>query len=99
MLFSDIQGVSYEIQGIAATFLSYGSISVEKISTGSVFELDHAPHPRKVEKMILKHMEGYMHSKNLKDARHVQDILSQMVANEMQLQDFDDDDDDDYDDE
>ncbi|MDA1208820.1 MAG: PH domain-containing protein [bacterium] len=93
VLFSDIQGVSYEINGIAATMLGFGCISVEKVSTGNVIELDYVPEPRKVEKVILKNMEGYMHNKNLKDSRHVQEILSQMVANEIQLQELSEEDD------
>lgn len=100
ILYSDIQGVSYEIQGVLNTLLRYGTIGVEKISTGSVISLDNVPNPRKVEGLILKNMEGYLHTKNLKDSTHVQEILAGIVAREMQLQDFDEeeeeDDEDDY---
>jgi hypothetical protein len=99
ILYSDIQGVSYEIQGVLNTLLRYGTIGVEKISTGSVISLDNVPNPRKVEGLILKNMEGYLHTKNLKDSTHVQEILAGIVAREMQLQDFDEEEDDDDDDE
>lgn len=92
VLYSDIQGVSYEIQGITNTLLRYGTISVEKISTGSVISLDNVPYPRKVEGVILKKMEAYLHAKNLKDATHVQEILSGIIAREVQLEYFADDD-------
>lgn len=90
VLYSDIQGVSYEIQGVAGTFLRYGTIGVEKVSTGSVISMEKVPHPRKVEGLILRNMEAYLHTKNLKDATHVQDILAGIVAREIQLQEFED---------
>ena len=85
VLYSDIQGVSYEINGVLGTMLRYGTINVEKISTGSVFSLTHVSRPRSVEAMILKNMEAYLHSKNLKDAKHVQELLAGFVAGQMQM--------------
>jgi hypothetical protein len=90
ILYSDIQGVSYEIQGVLATLLRFGTVSVEKISTGSTISLDHVPRPRAVEARILRQMEEYLHSKNLKDAKHVQELLSAVLAREAQLQEFED---------
>ncbi|PIQ76583.1 hypothetical protein COU78_02650 [Candidatus Peregrinibacteria bacterium CG10_big_fil_rev_8_21_14_0_10_49_24] len=98
VLYSDIQGVSYEIQGVSNTLLRYGTIGVEKISTGSVISMDNVPNPRRVEGMILKNMEAYLHTKNLKDSTHVQEILAGIVARELQLQELegDEEEDDDY---
>lgn len=92
VLYSDIQGVSYEFQGVLSTVLRYGSISVEKISTGSVISMDYVSNPKQVEGIILRNMEGYLHDKNLKDSRHVQELLSSMVAREMQMEEFDEED-------
>lgn len=92
VLYSDIQGVSYEIQGVAATLLRFGQISVEKISTGSAISMEYVSNPRRVEGIILKNMEAYLHTKNLKDAKHVQGILSEIVAREMQMAELNDDD-------
>lgn len=99
VLYSDIQGVSYEIQGIAGTILRFGTISVEKISTGSLFSLEYVKHPRAVEIVIMKNMEAYLHGKNMSDASHVQELLSQIVAREVSLEQFEDDEEEDYDDE
>ncbi|PIR48769.1 hypothetical protein COU80_03675 [Candidatus Peregrinibacteria bacterium CG10_big_fil_rev_8_21_14_0_10_55_24] len=88
VLYSDIQGVSYEIQGVLSTLLRYGVVSVEKISTGSTISLDHVARPRRVESLILQSMEEYLHSKNLKDSKHVQELLSELVAREVQLGTF-----------
>ncbi len=88
VLYSDIQGVSYEIQGVVGTVMRYGTISIEKISTGESMDLSHVGNPRSVEKLILKQMEKYLHDKSLVDAKHVQEILSQLVAEQVQLRDL-----------
>ena len=89
VLFSDLQGVSYEINGIWETMLRYGTISVEKISTGSEIAMEYVARPREVEALILKSMEDYVHTKNLKDATAVQDILTTVIAREMQMKELD----------
>lgn len=88
VLYSDLQGVSYEINGIGETMLRYGTISVEKISTGAEISMEYVPHPRDVEALILKCMEDYVYKKNLKDATAVQDILANVIAREMQLKEL-----------
>ncbi len=93
VLYSDIQGVSYEIQGIIPTVLKYGTVSVEKISTGSTVDLEFVSNPRRVESLILGNMELYLHGKNLKDAKHVQELLGAIVAREVQLEDYEEEDD------
>lgn len=85
ILYSDVQGVSYEIKGIASTLLRYGDIAVEKVSTGGKVWLEDIPHPRVVEMQVLNNMEHYMHTKNLKDAKRVQEILATVVAREVHL--------------
>ena len=87
VLYSDIKGVSYEINGVLGTMLRFGTVSVEKISTGSVIALSSVGKPRSVEALILSNMEGYLHSKNLKNARHVQELLAGYVATQVQMTD------------
>ena len=36
-------------------------------------------------------MELYLHGKNLKDAKHVQELLGQMISREIQLEEYDHD--------
>lgn len=86
ILYSDIEEVSYEVQGVLATFFRYGTVSVERIATGAVVSLDYVPHPREVTGTILRSMEEYLRTKNLKDAKNVQEILSTIVAEQLQLQ-------------
>lgn len=98
VLYSDIQGVSYEIQGIWGTLLRFGTVSVEKISTGTAISLEYVPRPKRVESLILRSMETYVHQKNLTNSKHVQDILAEMVAARIHAQQLgvnDDDTDDD----
>ena len=85
VLYSDLQGVSYEVKGILGTFLRYGTVSVEKISTGSEVALPFVQSPKIIELIILEQMEKYLHTKNLKDSKHVQEILSAIVAEQVQL--------------
>lgn len=85
ILFSDIQGVSYEIKGISGTLFNFGTVTVEKISTGGAVSLENVSRPRTVAAAILQHMEAYLHSKNLKDAKHVQELLSTVLSREAHL--------------
>ena len=84
ILYSDIQGVSTETHGITGTLLGYGTVSIEKISTGAAISISHVPKPRSVESLILHQMETYLHSKNLKNAKHVEELLSTFVAGHVQ---------------
>ena len=85
ILYSDIQGVSYEVKGILGTLFCVGTVSVEKISTGAAVALESVQNPRSVESTILACMESYLQTKNLKDGKHVQELLSQLLARQMQL--------------
>jgi len=85
VLYSDIQGVSYEIHGVLGTLLQFGTISIEKISSGSLISLPQVPMPKQVEALILSKMEVYMHSKNMKNAKHVEQLLSTFIAEQLNL--------------
>ncbi|MSR67727.1 hypothetical protein EXS65_02800 [Candidatus Peribacteria bacterium] len=84
VLFSDLQGVSYEINGVVGTLLGYGHMDIEKISTGTTMGMNYVKSPRMVESVILQNMEKYLHTKNLKDASTVQEILAEFVAGSLQ---------------
>lgn len=92
VLYSDVQGVSYEVSGILATVFNYGEMTLEKISTGTTLTMPYVKRPKRVTGLILKCMETYVHSKNLKDATTVQKILAEFVAGAMQKNDMDEDD-------
>lgn len=85
ILYSDIQGVSYETKGISGTFFKYGTISVEKVSTGALVSMENVSRPREIAAAILRNMELYLHGKNLKDAKHIQELLSSVVSRELSL--------------
>jgi hypothetical protein len=85
ILYSDLQGVSYEIEGVWGTLLRYGTISVEKISTGTAVSLESVSQPKKIEILILQCMEQYLHKKNLKDSKQVQEMLATLIAERIQL--------------
>ena len=84
VLYSDVNGVSCEIVGIFGTLLRYGTLTIEKISTGVAVSLECVPRPKRIEMLLMKNMENYLHSKNLKDSKRVQEILAEYVAREVQ---------------
>ncbi|MEQ1849110.1 MAG: hypothetical protein ABL890_00800 [Candidatus Peribacteraceae bacterium] len=88
VLYSDVQGVSYEVSGIMATVWNYGSMTLEKISTGTSLTMPYVKRPKRITAIILKCMETYVHSKNLKDATTVQKILAEFVAGTLQKKDL-----------
>ncbi len=88
VLYSDLQGVSYEIHGVFGTLMNFGTISVEKISTGSAISMEYVKNPRSVEGLVLRNMETYLHKKNLKDSKQVQEMLSTLIAERIQMRDF-----------
>ncbi len=85
VLYSDLQGISYEIKGVWGTLLRFGTLSVEKISTGTAVSLDYVSNPKGVELLVLKKMEAYLHTKNMKDAKQVQELLATLVAEHINL--------------
>ncbi len=68
---------------------------MEKISSGAAISLEYVYNPRRVESLILKAMEHYLHTKNLKDSSQVQDLLAALVAQQMQLKELEGNEDDD----
>lgn len=84
-LYSDLQGVSYEINGVLGTILRYGVISIEKISTGTAISLEYVHNPKRIESLVVKSQEVYLHSRNMKDASQIKELLAALVAEQIQL--------------
>jgi hypothetical protein len=88
ILYSDIQGVSYEIKGVVGTLLQVGVIAVEKISTGDSVSLEWVKRPKKVESLLLANQEKYLHKKNLRDGKEVQKMLASLLADQMNMKEL-----------
>src|SRR3989338_7355384 len=88
--YSSIEGVSYEIQGILGTMLNFGTITIERIGSGSVVEIEKVKYPRDVESAILACQSECLRTKNLKDSAQVKDIIAEIVAERMQMNDMED---------
>ncbi len=84
ILFSDVEGVGYEIQGVLGTIFNVGTLSIERISTGSAVSISNVKKPKRAEGIIMKNMENYVLAKNLKDAKTVQNILTEFVTSSIQ---------------
>ena len=85
--YSSIEGVSYEIKGVLGTLLRYGTVSIEKISSGSTVSIEHVKNPRDIESIILACQEACIRAKNMKDSSTVKDIIAEIVAERMYLKD------------
>jgi len=83
--YSSIEGVSYEIQGILGTMLNFGTITIERIGSGSVVEIEKVKFPRDVDSAILACQAECLRTKNLKDSAQVKDIIAEIVAERMQM--------------
>lgn len=88
ILYSDIQGVSYEIKGVVGTLLQVGVISVEKISTGDSVSLESVKRPKKIESLLLANQEKYLHKKNLRDGKEVSKMLASLLANQVNMKEL-----------
>lgn len=89
VLYSDVEGVAYEVNGIMGTMFNYGTMKLEKISTGGAITMENVHRPKRAAAIIMDAMEKYMHAKNLKDAKTVQHILSEFVAGTLQKKSID----------
>ena len=86
VLYSDVEGVGYEVKGISGTIFNYGEMKLEKVSTGGTICMQFVHKPKDVQAAILAAKEKYEHTKNLKDATTVQNILAEFVAGTLQKQ-------------
>lgn len=84
--YSSIEGVSYEVKGFLGTLFRFGTVTIEKVGTGTLVSIEHVGNPRAVESAILLCQEQCLRTKNLKDSKAVQEILSQIVAERSHLE-------------
>jgi hypothetical protein len=83
--YTSIEGVSYEIKGIPGTLFRFGTVTIEKIGSGSTVSIDNVKNPRDVESTILACQEECIRSKNLKDSSAVQEMIAEIVAERMYI--------------
>ena len=83
--YSAMEGVSYEIKGVLGTVLKYGTVTIEKVGTGSLVSMNHVKNPRDIESTILLCQEACLRTKNMKDSSAVQDLIAEIVAERMHL--------------
>lgn len=86
--FTSIEGVSYEIQGVLGTILRYGTVTVERIGSGTTVSIDHVKKPKDVESSILACQEACIRTKNMKDSSAVKDIIAEIVAERMHIKEY-----------
>lgn len=73
-----IQGIGYEVKGLARTMFNYGIITLEKFAgTASVF--DGAANPRRKAEMLTRAQESFVKNKSFRDHNALQGILTDLL--------------------
>lgn len=73
-----IQGIGYEVKGLARTIFNYGTVALEKF-TGNASVFDGAVNPRRKAEMLTKAQEDFVTNKSFRDHRALQGILTDML--------------------
>lgn len=73
-----IQGIGYEVKGVAETMFNYGTIVLEKFAGGgSTFS--GAVNPKKKAEMLTKAQEKFVTNKSFRDHKALQGILTDLL--------------------
>ncbi len=80
--FEDVEGVSYVIDGFWPTVLGYGEVTLKSVS-GNILRLARASNPKKIELSIMRHHQGFLKNKEMKDSDGLRQLLSQMVLTQL----------------
>lgn len=75
-----MDGVSYTIQGFLPTLMNYGDIVIDKLGGGMQINLQDAPNPKKVERMIMKYQEKFVRDKSFSDHEALKGMLAEMIT-------------------
>lgn len=84
--YSSIEGVRYEIKGLSGTLLRFGTVTIERIGSGTTISINSVKNPRDVESAILACQDACIRAKNLKDSSAVKDIIAEIVSERMYMQ-------------
>jgi hypothetical protein len=76
--YEDIKEVSYITDGVLATSLDYGDMSILSISGGKT-TLKNIPKPQEIEQLIRKYKMDYQEFQRFTDSSQLEKILSGMV--------------------
>lgn len=79
-----IEGVSYTIKGFLQTVFNYGTITIDKLGTSTSVVLEEAASPKKLERLIMRYQERYVHDKSIRDHQVLKGMLSDMISYHVQ---------------
>lgn len=73
-----IQGIGYEVKGLARTIFNFGTITLDKFS-GSPSVFDGAVNPKKKAELLTKAQDDFVKDKSFRDHRALQGIMTDML--------------------
>jgi hypothetical protein len=75
--YKTVENVSYEIKGVVATLMGYGTIKIEQAS--GAIEISHITNPKRIEHLLNEFRETYASVSSLTEEAGLKDLLASMV--------------------
>lgn len=73
-----IQGIGYEVKGLARTIFNFGTVALEKFA-GNPSVFDGAVSPKRKAELLTKAQEDFVTNKSFRDHRALQSVLTDML--------------------
>jgi len=74
-----IKGVSYKINGFFGTVFNYGDIYIEVYAANTMFVLQNAAFPRRIERAVLDAQAKFIEKKSFEDHETLEELLTTMI--------------------
>jgi len=78
--YTAIDALGYKINGIMATILNFGDVTIDTMGTHMSLILKEAPHPKSIEKLVVKYQEKSVEDSSFHDHEALKDMLAGMIA-------------------
>lgn len=80
-----VKGVSYKIQGVLGTLFNYGEIYIEIYAANTLFTLEHAIYPKKIQRAVLNSQQNFIEKKSYQDHETLKEMLSTMIQTQTEF--------------
>jgi len=81
--YTAIDALGYKINGVVATLLNFGDVTIDTMGTHMSLVLKEAPNPKKIEKLVVKYQERFVEESSFQDHEALKDMLAGMIAYHM----------------
>lgn len=74
-----IEGVAFEIKGFWPTVLNFGVVTLEKVGSGTLVQLEDINDPKGVEQQLLECQKKFLTQKSVREHGALKDLLTEMI--------------------